>query len=194
MEDSDLLMKILDTLDCAYTGSAEPPPHFEAAIGVPGPTGVSVERIDGWRRELVAKVTGALTLGVVLRSRREAMGIDVDDLGREARWAPARIEELEAGKLDLSHIEPAVMARLLAALRIGTVAAIEHPLRELARQHLAVYERNVPVYGRSRRDVSAVDRRRDLTGGVMPVDTSATERAADRYLAAVQAALDDRPT
>ena len=194
MEEPDLLMEILNSLDAAYRGSAEPPPYLEAALGSLGPTGVDGDRIEGWRRDLVAKVTGTLTLGVILHRRREALEIDIDDLGRDAGWAPTRIEELEAGTLDLNHVEPERLAQLLTSLRISSVGAIDLPLRELARQHLAVYQRSTPVYGRSRKGVSAVDRRRDLTGGVMPVDAAATERAADHFLAAVKAALEEHPS
>ena len=194
MEDSDLLMEILDSLDTAYTGSTEPPPRFEAALGTPGPSGIDGDRIAGWRRGLVAEVNGTLTFGVILRGRREAMDIELDDLAQEARWAPERVEELEDGSLDLNLVEPEVLARLMLALRVEAIGAIEEPLRELARRHLAVYQHSTQVYGRSRKGVSAVDRRRDLTTGVMPVDTSATERVVVRYLAAVQRALHELRT
>jgi hypothetical protein len=194
MEDSDLLTEILDSLDTAYTGSTEPPPHFEAALGAPGPTGIHGDRIAGWRRGLVAEVTGTLTFGVILRGRREAMDIDLGDLAHEARWAPARVEELEDGSLDLNLVEPEVLARLMLALRVEAIGAIEEPLRKLAWQHLAVYQHGAQVYGRSRKGVTAVDRRRDLTTGVMPVDTAATERVVVRYLAAVQRALHELRT
>ncbi|HVB52671.1 MAG TPA: hypothetical protein VNF24_00550 [Candidatus Acidoferrales bacterium] len=190
-EFDEMEQTVLGFLDKAYASSPEPPPYLSAAIDESAPTGIAPEQLDTLRRKLQARLTKGSTLGVLVSRRRQAMAIEVEELALRSRWAPDRVETLEADTLDLSSVEPEALARLLRALAIKRIGPVDAPLRLLAQEHLAVYESfEGPLYGRTRRDVSPVDRRRDLTNGIAPLDREATARAADRYLREVQAALE----
>jgi hypothetical protein len=190
-EFDDVERTILDYLDNAYGSPETPPPSLDAAVSPGGPTGVAPERLDVQRRALQTRLLQGIKLGALLRRRRESMGLDLEETCLRARWPATRLEELEASVIDLHRVPPEAMARLLRALAVHSVDPLDAPLRSLAREHLAVYQSiDGPLYGRTRRDVSAADRRRDLTRGVMPVDEEATARAADRYLRAVQTAME----
>lgn len=184
--------RVLDALDNAYARSPDPPPFLDATNDERAPTGIEPDQLDASRRNLQTQLTDGFTLGMLLRRRREAMTVQIDSLAQLARWSSERVERLEADKLDLSVVEPLALARLLRALAIDSVSPVDAPLRALAKDHLAVYEsREGPLFGRTRRDVSLVDRRRDLASGVMLTDHEATARAADLYIRAVQEYLCD---
>jgi hypothetical protein len=190
-EGDESLEQLLRALDVAYYDSPEPPPHYREPGAAGWPTGVDDAQIDRWRRDLQELTGTRVTLGQVLCRRREALGIDTEELATQAHWKADRVEAIEQGVLGLHEVEPERLARLLAPLRITSIKPLEPTLRDLARQHLTVYEDlSRQVYGRSRKGVSSHQRRRDLLRGVAATDDEATARAADRYLKAVQAELD----
>ncbi len=110
------------------------------------------------------------------------MGIEIEEISRRSSWRPERVEELEASRLDLHTVDPERLGALLVALGLSGLGVLEEPLRQLARAHLAVYESAGPVFGRTRKGVSAFDRRRDLQRDVAAVEEEATARQVDRYL------------
>lgn len=60
--------------------------------------------------------------GERIRARREALGLEVDELARKARTVPATIRNWEAGRTDMTIDR---MLDLCKALRLGVLELIE---------------------------------------------------------------------
>jgi transcriptional regulator with XRE-family HTH domain len=183
-KEDDELTKATEALDAAFHDTVNPPPHFEEAVESlsNSSTGVSEAELRTRREALLARLAQGRSLGDLLRRRREAMGIEIEEISRRSSWRPERVEELEASRLDLHTVDPEHLGALLVALGLSGLGVLEEPLRQLARAHLAVYESAGPVFGRTRKGVSAFDRRRDLQRDVAAVEEEATARHVDRYL------------
>jgi transcriptional regulator with XRE-family HTH domain len=183
-EDDDLT-EATEALNAAFNDAPNPPPHFEEALETlsDSSTGVGKEELRRRREAFLARLARGRSVGELLRRRREAMGIDVEELSRRSSWSPGRVEELEASQLDLHTVDAECLGALLAALGLSGLGVIEEPLRQLARAHLAVYKSSAgPVFGRTRKGVGSFDRRRDLQRNVAAVDEEATTRQVNLYV------------
>jgi len=193
-KDEDLLASVIDRLASAYEDSINPPPHFAEAVdsAASEPTGVTKEQIEVLRRRSISKLSEGKAAGNLLRMYREALTLDLEDVARKARWNPDDLEKLEQGQLDLQSVEAERIALLLFALGLESLGALEQPLREILKLQMERYE-SAPtaVYGRTRRDVTSVQRRRDLLKGIAVVDQEATLRAADIYLRRISDEMTD---
>ena len=189
--EDDELTEATEALDAAFNDAPNPPPHFEEALEKlsDSSTGVGEEELRIRREAFLARLTQGRSLGELLRRRREAMGIDMEEISRRSSWRPERVEELEASRLDLQAVDAERLGALLAALGLGGLGVLEEPLRQLARVHLAVYESGGPVFGRTRKGVSSFERRRDLQHNVAALDEEATARQVDLYLRRVNDAI-----
>jgi transcriptional regulator with XRE-family HTH domain len=187
-KEDDELTKTTEALNAAFNDAVNPPPHFEEALEALSntSTGVGEEELRRRREAFLARLAQGRSVGELLHRRREAMGIEIEEISRRSSWAPARVEELEAGRLDLHTVEAEQLAALLVALGLRGLGVVEEPLRRLARAHLAVYESGSgPVFGRTRKGVTSFDRRRDLQRDVAAVDEEATARQVDLYVRGV---------
>jgi transcriptional regulator with XRE-family HTH domain len=189
--EDDELTEATEALDAAFNDAPNPPPHFEEALEKlsDSSTGVGEEELRIRREAFLARLTQGRSLGELLRRRREAMGIDMEEISRRSSWRPERVEELEASRLDLQAVDAERLGALLAALGLSGLGVLEEPLRQLARTHLAVYESGGPVFGRTRKGVSSFERRRDLQHNVAALDEEATARQVDLYLRRVNDAI-----
>lgn len=186
--EEDLLNDALDALEAAYGSDTNPPPTFDDAVkaAASAPSGLAEDQVEQMRRRLVARLAFGVEAGVLLKRRREALCLDIEEVAHRARWKADDVEQLEAGKLDLQDVDPERIAHLLVVLGLMSLGALEQPLRTMVQSHLEVFEAgSTPVYGRSRRDVYSFQRRRDLMKGVATVDFEATARAADHYIRAI---------
>jgi transcriptional regulator with XRE-family HTH domain len=190
-KEDDELTKATEALNAAFNDAPDPPPHFEGALESlsDSSTGVGEEELRTRRDAFLARLARSRSLGELLRRRREAMGMDSEEISRRSSWRPERLEELEAGRLDLQTVDAEHLGALLVALGLSGLGVIEEPLRELARAHLAVYESAGPVYGRTRKGVSSFERRRDLQHNVAAVDEKATTGQVDLYVRRVNDAM-----
>ena len=190
-KEGDELTKATEALNAAFNDAPNPPPYFEEALETlsDSSTGVGEEELRTRREAFLARLAQGRGLGELLRRRREAMGIDVEEISRRSSWRPERLEELEASRLDLQTVDAEHLGALLVALGLSGLGVLEEPLRQLARAHLAVYESAGPVFGRTRKGVSSFERRRDLQHNVAAVDEKATARQVDRYLRRVNDAM-----
>jgi hypothetical protein len=190
-EEDDELTKATEALNAAFNDALDPPPHFEEALETlsDSSTGVGEEELRTRREAFLARLTQGRSLGELLRRRREAMGIDIEEISRRSSWRPERLEELEVSRLDLQTVDAECLGALLVALGLSGLGVLEEPLRQLARAHLAVYESAGPIFGRTRKGVNSFDRRRDLQHNVAAVDEKATARQVDLYLRRVNDAM-----
>jgi transcriptional regulator with XRE-family HTH domain len=190
-KEDDELIKATEALNAAFKDALNPPPHFEEALEMlsDSSTGVGEEELRKRREALLAQLARGRSLGELLRRRREAMGIDIEEISRRSSWRPERLEELEASRLDLQTVDAERLGALLVALGLSGLGVLEEPLRQLARAHLAVYESAGPVFGRTRKGVSSFERRHDLQHNVAAVDEEATARQVDLYLRRVNDAI-----
>jgi hypothetical protein len=191
MKEDDELTKATEALNAAFNDSPNPPPHFEEALETlsDSSTGVGEEELRTRREAFLARLAQGRSLGELLHRRREAMGIDIEELSRRSSWRPERLEELEASRLDLQTVDAERLGTLLVALGLSRLGVLEEPLRQSARAHLAVYESAGPIFGRTRKGVSSFERRRDLQHNVVAVDEEATARQVDLYLRRVKEAM-----
>lgn len=189
--EDDELTEATEALNDAFNDAPNPPPHFEEALESlsDSSTGVGEEELRIRREAFLARLAQGRSLGELLRRRREAMGIDMEEISRRSSWRPERVEELEASRLDLQAVDAERLGALLVALGLGGLGVLEEPLRQLARTHLAIYESAGPVFGRTRKGVSSFERRRDLQHNVAAVDEKATARQVDLYLRRVNDAI-----
>jgi hypothetical protein len=191
MKEDDELTKATEALNAAFNDSPNPPPHFEEALETlaDSSTGVGEEELRTRREAFLARLGQGRSLGELLHRRREAMGIDIEELSRRSSWRPERLEELEASRLDLQTVDAERLGTLLVALGLSRLGVLEEPLRQSARAYLAVYESAGPIFGRTRKGVSSFERRRDLQHNVAAVDEEATARQVDLYLRRVKEAM-----
>ena len=186
--DEDLLNDALDALEAAYGSEGSPPPTFDDVVkaAASAPSGMPEDQLEQMKRRLVARLSLGVEAGVLLKRRREALGLDIEEVATRARWKADEVEQLEGGRLDLQDVDPERIAFLLVVLGLMSLGALEQPLRTMVQSHLEVFEAgSAPVYGRSRRDVLSFQRRRDLMKGVATVDFEATAKAADHYIRAI---------
>jgi hypothetical protein len=183
-KEDDELIKATEALNAAFNDAPNPPPHFEEVLATlsDSSTGVGEEELRTRREAFLARLGQGRSLGDLLRRRREAMGIDIEEISCRASWRPERLKELEASRLDLQTVDAERLGALLVALGLSGLGVLEEPLRQLARAHLAVYESTGPVFGRTRKGVSSFERRRDLQHNVAAVDEKATDQQVDLYL------------
>ena len=183
-KEDDELIKATEVLNATFDEAPNPPPHFEEALETLSDvsTGVDEEELRTRREAFLVRLGQGRSLGELLRRRREAMDIDIEEISRRSSWRPERVEELEAGRLDLQTVDAERLGVLLVALGLSGLGVLEEPLRQLARAHLAVYESAGPVFGRTRKGVSSFERRRDLQHNVAAIDENATARQVDLYL------------
>ncbi len=184
-EEDDELTKATEALNAAFSDALNPPPHFEEALETfsDSSSGVGEEELRTRREAFLARLAHGRSVGELLRRRREAMGIDVEEISRRSSWRPERVEDLEASRLDLHTVDAERLGALLVALGLHRLGVLKEPLRQMARAHLAVYESaGGPVFGRTRKGVSSFDRRRDLQRDVAAVDEEATARQVDLYV------------
>ncbi len=190
-KEDDELIKATEVLNATFDEAPNPPPHFEEALETLSDvsTGVDEEELRTRREAFLVRLGQGRSLGELLRRRREAMDIDIEEISRRSSWRPERVEELEAGRVDLQTVDAERLGVLLVALGLSGLGMLEEPLRQLARAHLAVYESAGPVFGRTRKDVSSFERRRDLQHNVAAIDENATARQVDLYLRRVSDAI-----
>lgn len=190
-KEDDELIKATEVLNATFDEAPNPPPHFEEALETLSDvsTGVDEEELRTRREAFLARLGQGRSLGELLRRRREAMDIDIEEISRRSSWRPERLEELEAGRLDLQTVDAERLGVLLVALGLSGLGVLEEPLRQLARAHLAVYESAGPVFGRTRKGVSSFERRRDLQHNVAAIDENATARQVNLYLRRVSDAM-----
>jgi hypothetical protein len=183
-KEDDELTKATEALNTAFNDAPNPPPQFEEALETlsDASTGVGEEELRRRREAFLARLSRGRSVGDLLRGRREVMGLDIEELSQRSSWAPERVEELEANRLDLHMVDAERLGALLVALGLRSLGVLDEPLRQMARAHLAVYEPAGPIFGRTRKGVSSFDRRRDLQRDVAAVDEEATARQVDRYL------------
>jgi transcriptional regulator with XRE-family HTH domain len=192
-KEDDELIKATEVLNATFDEAPNPPPHFEEALETLSDvsTGVDEEELRTRREAFLVRLGQGRSLGELLRRRREAMDIDIEEISRRSSWRPERLEELEAGRLDLQMVDAERLGVLLVALGLNGLGVLEEPLRQLVRDHLAVYESAGPVFGRTRKGVSSFERRRDLQHNVAAIDENATARQVDLYLSRVSDAIED---
>jgi hypothetical protein len=190
-KEDDELIKATEVLNATFDEAPNPPPHFEEALETlsDASTGVDEEELRTRREGFLVRLGQGRSLGELLRRRREAMDIGIEEISRRSSWRPDRLEELEAGRLDLQTVDAERLGVLLVALGLSGLGVLEEPLRQLARAHLAVYESAGPVFGRTRKGVSSFERRRDLQHNVAAIDENATARQVDLYLRRVSDAV-----
>lgn len=189
--EDDELTKATEALNAALDDARNPPPHFEEALETlsDDSTGVSGEELRSRREAFLARLGQGRTVGELLRRRREAMGIDVEEVSRRSSWPPELLEEFEENQVDLQTVDAESLGALLVALGLTGLGVLERPLRQMAHAHLAVYESAGPVFGRTRKGVSSFERRRDLQRNVAPIDERATDRQVEVYLRRVNDAI-----
>jgi transcriptional regulator with XRE-family HTH domain len=185
------LSKATEALNAAFDDAPNPPPHFEEVLETlaDSTTGVGEEELRTRRDAFLTRLAQGRSLGELLRSRREAMGMDIEEFSRRSSWRSERLEELEANRLDLQTVDAERLGALLVTLGLSGLGVLEEPLRQLARAHLAIYESAGPVFGRSRKGAGSFERRRDLQHNVAAVDEKATARQVDLYLCRVNDAM-----
>lgn len=190
--EDDELRTILDALDVEFGNAKNPPPRFDdlTNAAASAPAGVDEQSILRGRRELQARVLQEKPVGYLLRLRRTALGYDLEVLAGRVGWSADDLDALETDRLDLQRVDGELLGNLLFGLGLKRLGGLEAPLRKLALEHLAVHEASGPVFGRTRRGVGSVDRRRGLTG-VAQLDVNATMRAAENFLRQVQSKLAD---
>jgi len=191
-KEDDELIEATEVLNAAFDDAPNPPPHFEEALETlsDSSTGVGEDELRKRREVFLVRLAQGRSLGELLRRRREAMDIEIEEISRRSSWAPERVEELEASRLDLHTVDAERLGALLVALGLSGLGVLEEPLRQMARAHLAVYESaGGPVFGRTRKGVSSFDRRRDLQRDVAAVNEEATARQVDLYLRRVNDAM-----
>lgn len=190
-KEDDELIEANEVLNAAFDDAPDPPPHFEEALEAlsDASTGVGQEELRTRREAFLARLGQGRSLGELLRRRREAMGIEIEEISRRSSWRPEQLEELEASRLDLQTADADHLGALLVALGLSGLGILEEPLRQLARAHLTVYESAGPVFGRTRKGVSSFERRRDLQHNVAAIDEKATARQVDLYLRRVNDAM-----
>jgi transcriptional regulator with XRE-family HTH domain len=190
-KEDDELIKATEVLNATFDDAPNPPPHFEEALETLSDvsTGVDEEELRTRREAFLVRLGQGRSLGELLRRRREAMDIDIEEISRRSSWWEERLEEFEADRLDLQTVDAERLGVLLVALGLSGLGVLEEPLRQLARAHLAVYESAGPVFGRTRKGVSSFERRRDLQHNVAAIDENATARQVDLYLRRVSDAI-----
>jgi len=184
-KEDDELTEATEALNAAFNDAPNPPPHFEEALESlsDSSTGIGEEELRRRREAFLARLAQGRSLGQLLRRRREALGIEIEEISRRSSWAPEQVEELEASRLDLHTVDAERLGALLVALGLSGLGVLEEPLRHLARAHLAVYESaGGPVFGRTRKGVSSFGRRRDLQRDVAAVDEEVTAQQVDLYV------------
>ena len=186
--DEDLLNDALDALELAYGSASNPPPTFDDAVDAAAlaPSGLLQDQMELMRRRFVRRLSEGREVGVLLKRRREALGLDVETVAQRAGWKVDEVHQLEGSRLALQEIDPERIAVLLVVLGLVSLGVLEQPLRTLVQSHLEVFEAaSAPVDGRSYRNVYSFERRRDLMEGLATVDLEATATAADKYVRAI---------
>jgi hypothetical protein len=131
-EDLERMQDLLDQLDAAYSGSAQPPPHYDSIVQADArlAAGLTQNQIDALREQVVGSVAGVATLGELLGARRAALGLELDDLSETLGWERHRLEALEQDALDVWELTPRDVARVLVRLRVRLLGPIAMPLRQ----------------------------------------------------------------
>src|ERR1035441_5790094 len=98
-EDAELI-DVIEELDRAYGEAPHPPPHFDEVLREASQvsTGVSEEELESRRSAFLLRMGMGRSLGELLRGRREAMHLGVEEMSRRASWPAHRLEELEANR------------------------------------------------------------------------------------------------
>lgn len=94
-KEDDELTRATEALSAAFNDAPNPPPHFEEALETLSDTstGVGEEELRTRREAFVARLASGRSVGELLRGRREALDIDIEELSRRSFWAPERVEE-----------------------------------------------------------------------------------------------------
>jgi hypothetical protein len=184
----------LNQLETAFGSGKSVPPDIDDLIKqlASGPTGLPEEELNRLRRLAVERLESSRSVGELLRTRRIALGFDEEEVSHRSHLRVRLLEDLEADTADLHEIDPEMFGSLLYVLGLSELGSLETPLRQLASVHLSVHGSGVgPLFGRTRRGVGSVARRRGLLKGIPGHDADATRRAVDAYVVGVTQRLQE---
>ena len=187
----DLTLKQLET---AFGSGKSVPPDIDDLVKqlASGPTGLPEQELNRLRGLAVERQESSRGVGELLKARRIALGFEEEEVAHRARWRVRLLEDLESDNADLHQIEPEMLGSLLYILGLSELGSLETPLRQLASVHLSVHGSGVgPLFGRTRRGVGSVARRRGLLKGIPGHDVDATRRAVDAYVLGVTQRLQE---
>jgi hypothetical protein len=91
-KEDDELIKATEVLNATFDEAPNPPPHFEEALETLSDvsTGVDEEELRTRREAFLVRLGQGRSLGELLRRRREAMDIDIEEISRRSSWRSSR--------------------------------------------------------------------------------------------------------